>query len=252
MHQPLRIRRSLRVRLIMMVTTVLALLTPIVSPDPAAVAVTAASPATTTAAPASSQPRIPADLLRHQFKTATPTRWCAHHRVICVHELQRRFHSFVDRHPRKRTHWGTAANRRGWHRRYIRTWTQQFGNPGCQVCSASARQRVLAHDWSNFSNRISNGDGCLLAWEPWLRPHFPDDPFYRWDCAAHVTNSHAFDSGDSFLLVCNAVALTVTGVSALGEVFTAGATTPGLLWGLAAESSGCAVGWGFAHFLNWP
>jgi hypothetical protein len=239
----------------MVTTTLLALLTSIVQPDPAAIALTAASPPSATASSprsASAQPRIPTELLRHQFKRATPTRWCAHHRFICIHELQRRFHTFVARHPRHRTRWGTAANRRRWHHRYIRTWTKQFGDQGCKICSAAARPRVLAHDWSSFSHRISGGDGCLLIWEPWLRPQFPYDRSYRWDCAARVTSSRAYTSDDSFLLVCNAVALTVTGISAFGEVLTAGATTPGLLWGLAAESNGCAVGWGFAHFLNWP
>ncbi len=203
---------------------------------------------------AAEQPRIPRHLVHHNFKKATPTRWCARHHVVCVRELARRFHTFLARHPGHRSDWGTAAKRRAWHHRYIRAWKAKY-QPGCAgtTCTkrrTTAKARSLADDWSRFSRPIAHDHGCDFTWMPTYRsPQFPDDPFYGFDCRPHVTkpSAHVGTKGKIWML-CQAGALVSGGTLA---VATGGVTTPVVL-SVVSQSTDCATVWSLMHALNWP
>lgn len=195
------------------------------------------------------QPRIPAHLVHHDFKKATPTRWCARHRVVCVHELARRFDRFLAQHPHHRTHWGTAANRRKVHRRYIRAWRARYGGCSTSVCGKQ-RTRSLADDWSRFKGAVTRGNACNFAWLPTYRsPQFPDDPFYGFDCRPTTTSLgvHLGVRGKLWIL-CEAGTLAA---GAGTSVMTGGVSTP-VVVGVIGQSMDCTAQWSLLHFLNWP
>ena len=209
-----------------------------------------ATPATTAPVPAA-RPRIPRHLVHHNFRKATPTHWCANHRVVCVHELTRRIHGYLARHPHHRTHWGSLTNRRAWHHRYVRAWRARYST-GCDICKSGPKRRHLTSDWQRFRSGVSGGEACDIGWERTTKPsQFPDDPFYSFDCQRVLPDSHRLGTPGKVWILCQATALTITGVGAAGTVMTGGALMPVAVSGVA-ETAGCATGWSLMHFLNWP
>lgn len=197
--------------------------------------------------------RVPRHLVHHNFRKPTPTSWCSHHRLRCVDELNKRFHEFLARHPHRRTHWGSAANRRAWHHRYIRAWRAKYAGTGCTICRASAQPRRLAEDWSRYSRGVRLGQACDIGWERTTAPsQYPDDPFYSFECQRIVSNRDELGGATKTGIVCEAMALTITGVGMASVPFSSGVTTPLVMWGLAGETSACGVAVAFKHFLNWP
>ncbi len=210
----------------------------------------ASAPMTARSTATLEQPTIPRHLVHHNFKKATPTRWCSRHRVVCVHELARRFHRFLARHPRHRSDWGTAAKRRAWHHRYIRSWRARYDQPCTSSSCAKMKGRSLSEDWSRFSRAYSDDRGCDFAWMPTYRsPQYPDDPFYGFDCRPHVATprAHLGTEGKIWLL-CEAGALVSAGTLA---VASGGVTTPVVL-SVVSQSTDCATVWSLMHSLNWP
>lgn len=181
--------------------------------------------------------RVPRHLVHHNFRKMTPTAWCSHHRVRCVDELDRRFHVFLVRHPHHRTHWGTAANRRAWHHRYVREWRARYNNSCGSSSCTKRRPRSLAADWSRFSR----AEKCGIDWAYRLGS-------YRLGCTYRVPARRSIGTADRVWLLCEAGALIAGGTT---SVFTGGVTLPVVI-GVVAESTNCTTVWALMHFLNWP